>query len=166
MVPGALPHARPTDRTIQPGELVVLDFGCKVDGYASDMTRMISLGDPGREALRVCTAVIGAMEAAVEMASAGRPAVDADRAARTVLESAGYAEFFPHSLGHGVGLHVHEWPRLGPTSDDVLPSNAVVTIEPGVYLPGHFGVRIEDMVWVNEGPAELLTRTTRQLTIL
>lgn len=163
---GALPHARPTQRRIQNGDVVILDFGCTVDGYASDMTRTISVGVPAPEVVRVHAAVADAMEAAFECVHAGRPAIDADRMARTILESAGYLEFFPHSLGHGVGLQVHEWPRLGPGSEDVLPSNCVVTIEPGVYLPHRFGVRLEDMVSVHEETAECLTRAPRQLTIV
>ena len=163
---GALPHARPTDRALREGDLVVIDMGGVVDGYASDMTRTVAIGDPGEEARRVYRAVLAAHDAAVEAARSGMTARTLDAVARDVLVDAGLGESFSHGLGHGVGLQTHEWPRVSYTRDDVLPAGCVVTIEPGAYLPGRFGVRIEDMVLLEPSGARRLTRTPRDLVVL
>jgi Xaa-Pro aminopeptidase len=129
---GALPHARPTSRQIQSGDMVVLDFGCHLGGYASDMTRTVAVGEPGDEARSVYDVVLRAQQAALEAARAGIPSADLDAAARRVIERAGFGDYFSHGLGHGVGLQVHEWPRVSHSADYVLPVYAAVTIEPGV----------------------------------
>ena len=162
----ALPHARPTDRRISRGDALVLDFGCVVDGYASDMTRTVVVGAPPDGFEPVYRLVRAAQEAAVAAARSGIPARRLDGAARDVIAAAGYAEAFSHGLGHGIGLQTHEWPRVSFQVEDELPAGAVVTIEPGVYLPGRFGVRIEDMVVLRPDGAENLTAATRDLLVL
>ncbi len=163
---GALPHARPSDRVLRAGDLVVLDMGCFAEGYASDMTRTVAVGEPSDEARAVYAVVRRAQQAAVEAARAGMTTKALDAVARGVIEEAGYGDHFPHSLGHGVGLQVHEWPRVSYRFEHVLPEGAVVTIEPGVYVPERFGVRIEDMVVLRGEDAENLTRATKELLVL
>lgn len=163
---GALPHARPTNRVIAKGDLVVIDMGCMLDGYASDMTRTVAVGEPGAEARAVYDVVLQAQVRALDAARSGIAANVLDAVARDLIAEAGYAEAFSHSLGHGVGLQVHEWPRVSYRTDEALPEGAVVTIEPGVYLPGRFGVRIEDMIWLRPNGARNLTRTPKSLLIL
>jgi len=163
---GALPHALPTDKRLEPGELVVLDFGCFVDGYASDMTRTIALGEPGEEARKVYDIVLEAQQQAIAEARAGISTKELDAAARSVIEAAGYGEFFTHSLGHGIGLQTHEWPRVSYQVDEVLPEGTAITIEPGVYLPGQFGVRIEDIVVLRAGGCDDLTASPKELLVL
>jgi Xaa-Pro aminopeptidase len=163
---GALPHARATGRTMQSGELVVLDFGCVLDGYVSDMTRTVALADPGADARRVYDVVLDAQRRAVDAARGGMVSRALDKVARDVIEGEGFGPFFSHSLGHGVGLEVHEWPGVSYRSDAVLPVGAVITIEPGVYLPGRFGVRIEDMVVLQDEGCEVLTRSPKELLVL
>lgn len=156
---GALPHARPSDRPISHGDMIVLDFGCVVDGYASDMTRTIAVGEPDEEAVRAYEIVLEAKRTAIARARPGMLARDLDAVARSVIGEAGLGSYFNHGLGHGVGLQTHEWPRVSHSSDDVLPESAVITIEPGVYLPEAFGIRIEDMIVLRRDGAEVLTST-------
>ena len=163
---GALPHASPRDVEIAGGELVVIDWGAQLDGYCSDCTRTVAAGEPGDVAA-------GGLRARARGA-AGRPrgrqsradAREVDGVARDVIEAAGHGEQFGHGLGHGVGLEVHEGPRLSQRSDDVLAAGNVVTVEPGVYLPGDFGVRIEDLVVVTDDGAEILTTVSKELTVV
>ncbi len=162
----ALPHATPTDRTVDPGDPVLLDFGCVVNGYASDMSRMVSLGAPSEALRRIHSIVVSAMEAAEEVLRGGVPARDVDRAARDVIDRAGYADRFPHSLGHGVGLSVHEYPTVSWRNAEPMPEGCIVTLEPGIYLPGAFGVRVEDLVLVLADGRERLTAIDRDLIIL
>lgn len=156
---GALPHASPTDRVLQDGDLAVVDMGCVVDGYCSDITRAVFLGPelPARWK-RVQEALSAARGAALAVVTAGVSAREVDAAARQALAERGLGEAFVHSLGHGVGLEVHEAPRLAQRSDDLLMAGTVVTIEPGVYLPGKGGMRLEDLVLVTETGAEVLNR--------
>jgi Xaa-Pro aminopeptidase len=163
---GALPHARPSDRVMNNGDIVVLDFGCVVDGYRSDMTRTVALGKTSDEARGVHGVVLEALQRAADAARAGMNSRDLDAAARQSIRKAGLAAAFVHSLGHGVGMEVHEWPRVSWNTDDILPSDCVITLEPGVYLNGEFGVRIEDMVVLREGGNEVITRTTRDLLVV
>jgi Xaa-Pro aminopeptidase len=160
---GALPHARPRAVEIGAGELVVIDWGAELDGYCSDCTRTLAtgnLGEPAREAYELVREAQLAGLAALRAGVSGR---DADAAARTVIDDAGYGERFGHGLGHGVGMEIHEAPRLSKRSDAVLRSGNVVTVEPGVYLPGQFGVRIEDLVVVTESGCEILTSVPKEL---
>ncbi|MEM1043615.1 MAG: Xaa-Pro peptidase family protein [Bacteroidota bacterium] len=163
---GALPHARASSRTFRPGDLVVIDMGCVLDGYASDMTRTVAVGEPGEAARKAYAVVLEAQERATEAVRAGASGKAVDGVARGIIEGAGLGEHFSHGLGHGVGLQVHEWPRLSHRADDTLPENAVVTVEPGVYLPERFGVRIEDLVVARADGPEVLTRTPKALLTL
>jgi Xaa-Pro aminopeptidase len=147
---GALPHAEPGERTIEEGELVVFDMGALLDGYCSDGTRTFAIGEPGERAREVYEVVRDAQAAALDSVRAGIGGEELDRVARERIDAAGHGERFGHGLGHGVGLEVHEAPRVSPRSEDVLEAGEVVTIEPGVYLPGELGVRIEDLVVVEE----------------
>jgi Xaa-Pro aminopeptidase len=159
----ARPHARAGDRTIGVGELVVIDAGCTVDGYASDYTRTFATGPLDSEAQEAYQVVLDAQRAGLEAIKADTPAIDADQAARRVVEDSPFAGTFGHGLGHGLGLDVHELPRMSPETDDVLAPGNVVTVEPGVYLPGKFGIRIEDDVVVTRDGIENLTGFRKDL---
>ncbi|MEX1219759.1 MAG: aminopeptidase P family protein [Solirubrobacterales bacterium] len=148
---GASPHAEPGSRKIEAGELVVIDMGSKLHGYCSDCTRTVATGQLEAQAAEIYEVTLRANESALEAVAAGRAAVEIDAVARDLITEAGYGEKFGHGLGHGVGLEIHEAPRLGPRSDDVLVEGDVVTVEPGIYLSGKFGVRIEDLVVVSAG---------------
>lgn len=163
---GALPHARPSSRTIAQGDLVVLDFGCFFEGYASDMTRTVAIGQPNDEQQRVYQIVLDAQEEAISKARAGMTTKNVDALARNIISTAGYGTHFNHGLGHGIGLQTHEWPRVSFHVDDVLPSNSTVTIEPGIYLPSKFGVRIEDIVVLHDDGTENLTSAPKELIVL
>jgi Xaa-Pro aminopeptidase len=163
---GALPHAEPGEREIGRGELVVFDMGAKLDGYCSDGTRTFATGELGERARGVYEAVREAQEAALAAVSAGTKAEDVDKVARRLIAAAGHGERFGHGLGHGVGLVVHEEPRLSPRSEDVLAAGEVVTVEPGIYLPGELGVRIEDLVVVAEGGCENLSGLPKGLQVV
>lgn len=159
----SLPHARPSERPIQEGDLLLIDFGASVDGYASDMTRTVAIG-PARDWQRELHAsVLRALEAAVGVVRGGETGRVVDAAARRSLEADGLAESFGHGTGHGLGLEVHEAPEISARSDDVLRAGNVVTVEPGVYLPGRGGVRIEEDVVVEAGDCRVLTRFPREL---
>jgi Xaa-Pro aminopeptidase len=145
---GALPHAEPGDRKIGSGELVVFDMGALFDGYCSDCTRTFATGEVGDDAREVYELVRRAQETALEAVRAGASGKEVDAVPREMISEAGHGDHFGHGTGHGVGLEVHEGPRLATTSDDELAEGNVVTVEPGVYLPGRFGVRIEDLVVV------------------
>jgi Xaa-Pro aminopeptidase len=147
---GALPHAEPAPREIEAGELVVIDMGAELDGYCSDCTRTVATGELDPQAAEIYEVTLEANEKALAGVRAGAVGSDLDGIARRVIEEAGYGELFGHGLGHGVGLEVHEAPRLGKRSDDVLIAGDVVTVEPGIYVAGRFGVRIEDLVVVGE----------------
>jgi Xaa-Pro aminopeptidase len=163
---GALPHAEPGEREIGRGELVVFDMGAELDGYCSDGTRTFATGEPGEEARKVYEVVREAQQASLEAIRAGVKGEDVDKVARGVIDAAGHGDRFGHGLGHGVGLEVHEAPRLSPRSDDVLAAGEVVTVEPGIYLPGELGVRIEDLVVVTEGGLRNLSTLPKELQLV
>lgn len=163
---GALPHAEPGEREIGRGELVVFDMGAQVDGYCSDGTRTFATGEPGEEAREVYEVVRAAQAAALDAIRAGVKGEDVDNAARKLIDDAGHGEHFGHALGHGVGLEVHEGPRLSQRSEDVLAPGEVVTVEPGVYLPGQLGVRIEDLVVVTEDGLGNLSALPKELQLV
>jgi Xaa-Pro aminopeptidase len=163
---GAKPHHRPSDRTIAPGELVVLDFGSIIDGYCSDMTRTVSVGEPSSAtARRMVEVVAESQRAGVAAVRAGVDGKAVDEVCRTVIAEAGWADAFLHGTGHGVGLEIHESPRVSSSSSDTLLAGHVVTVEPGVYLPEHGGVRIEDTVVVTDGGCRTLTNAPKDLVI-
>jgi Xaa-Pro aminopeptidase len=162
---GALPHAQPRDVKIGPGELVVVDWGAQLDGYCSDCTRTLATGDPGPEANDAYELVLEAQLAGLKAVRAGAGGREVDSVAREVIAAGGHAEHFGHGLGHGVGLDVHEGPRLSQRSDDDLQAGNVVTVEPGVYVPGRFGVRIEDLVVVTDDGCEILTSVPKGLIV-
>jgi Xaa-Pro aminopeptidase len=160
---GAKPHARPTDRVVEAGETVVIDAGAMVDGYCADCTRTFATGPLPDELKSAYTTCLEGQLAGLNEVSAGVTGVDADAAARERIEAAGLGEKFGHGLGHGVGLDVHEAPRLSRESSDTLAAGNVVTVEPGVYLEGLGGIRIEDLVIVTDGEPEVLTSSTKDL---
>lgn len=160
---GARPHAVPGPRQVETGDLIVLDFGARVGGYCSDMTRTICVGTPSDEQRRLYDAVRAANEAGLAAVKAGAPCVDVDRAGRDVLESRGLGDVFTHGIGHGVGLDIHELPTLSRTSTHSLRNQACVTVEPGVYIEGFAGVRIEDLVVVEDGGYRCLTNSPKEL---
>jgi Xaa-Pro aminopeptidase len=162
----ALPHGRSTSRRLQAGDFVVIDYGCVVDGYASDVTRTIAVGEPPAKLRQAHAAVKEACHLACETARPGMEGMQLDEVARKYLDACGFKEEFNHSLGHGLGLDVHSLPRLGPESKDLIPANAVITIEPGLYFPGLGGVRIEDDLLVAENGNEVLTPMTRELFVV
>ncbi len=162
----AEPHHDPTDRPLRRGDVVKLDFGAKVAGYHADMTRTVSFGEPPPELREIHGIVRRAQQAGVDAVRAGVVGKDADHAARRVIEEAGYGERYTHSLGHGVGLEIHEGPSLRRDGEDLLPAGTVVTVEPGIYVPGLGGVRIEDMVEVTEDGCRVIPRSTKELLIV
>jgi Xaa-Pro aminopeptidase len=162
---GALPHASPRDVEIRRGDMVVIDWGVELDGYCSDCTRTVAVGEPGSDEREVYELVLSAQLAGLGVVLAGASGREVDATARAVIEAAGHGEHFGHGLGHGVGLQTHEGPRLSQRSDQSLSARNVVTVEPGVYLPGRFGVRIEDLVVVGEGAPEILTSIPKELTV-
>lgn len=163
---GALPHATPRDVEIAGGQLVVIDWGARLDGYCSDCTRTVAAGKPSDEAASIYRLVLEAQLAGVQAVTPGAHGRDVDGFARAMIEDGGHGERFGHGLGHGVGLEVHEAPRLSQRSDDVLAVGNVVTVEPGIYLSGRFGVRIEDLVVVTEGGREILSSIGKELTVV
>ena len=163
---GALPHAEPGEREIGRGELVVFDMGAQLDGYCSDGTRTYATGELGEEARTVYEVVLAAQLKALEVIKAGVKGEDVDGAARRIIADAGHGDRFGHGLGHGVGLEVHEAPRLSLRSDDVLAAGEVVTVEPGVYLPGQLGVRIEDLVVVSDDGLRNLSPLPKDLQLV
>ncbi len=157
----ALPHAQPSDRIISSGEPVMIDMGAKYDGYASDLSRTICIGTPDSTFKKVYHTVLDAQQAAMTIIKEGTTGHEADLAARTVIEKAGYGEAFGHALGHGVGLAPHELPRLGTNSNEPLTEGMVFTVEPGIYLPGWGGIRIEDTVMMKNGEARAISRARK-----
>ena len=153
----ALPHARPTDKKLGTGQPVVIDMGARIGGYCSDLTRTLFLGGAGDTMQKIYDIVLKAQIGAIEGAQSGMEGAEVDRLARSVIEQAGYGDNFGHGLGHGVGLAVHELPTVGPSSNGTLSNGMVFTIEPGIYLPGEGGVRIEDIVVLEDGKARVLT---------
>jgi Xaa-Pro aminopeptidase len=163
---GAKPHHQPSERRIEPGELVVVDFGAIVDGYCSDMTRTLCVGEPASgTARRMVDVVAESQRAGVGAVRAGAEGNAVDEVCRNVIADAGWADAFLHSTGHGVGLEIHEAPRVASTSADTLVAGHVVTVEPGVYLPDHGGVRIEDTVVVTEEGCRVLTNAPKELVV-
>lgn len=162
----ALPHGRASEKVLEAGEMVVVDFGCVADGYVSDITRTVALGPIETQKEEVYGIVLEAQKAALNAAKAGMTGLELDRVARDVIQTAGFGDFFGHGLGHGMGLQGHEPPSVSFKNSQPLPLNSVVTIEPGIYLEGKFGVRIEDDVVLKEDGILNLTSLSKELLIL
>lgn len=162
----SMPHGVPGEYKVQQGDFITMDFGATVDGYHSDMTRTVCLGEPSAKQREIYETVLKAQNAAIEALKDGITGVEADKIARDIIEEAGYGDKFGHGLGHGVGVEIHEAPRLSPKAPHTLKSGHVVTIEPGIYLPGEFGVRIEDMALITDDGCINLTTCPKELIIL
>jgi Xaa-Pro aminopeptidase len=163
---GALPHAQPRDVAVQAGQMVVIDWGARMNGYCSDCTRTVATGRVEDEAREAYELVRHAQLTGLQAVRAGRNGREVDAEVREIIEEAGYGERYGHGLGHGVGLDIHEAPRLSQRSEDTLEAGNVVTVEPGVYLPGRFGVRIEDLVVVGEQGCLVLTGVGKDLRVV
>ena len=163
---GAMPHGVPSDKPVQNGEFITMDFGCIAEGYRSDMTRTVALGYVTEEMREVYETVLRAQTEAIAATAAGKTGKEIDGIARKIITDAGYGEYFGHSYGHGVGVEIHEAPGVGSKSTTPLPAGAVTSAEPGIYIPGKFGVRIEDVVVIREGGCENLALAPKNLIIL
>ncbi len=162
----SLPHGEPTYKTVAPGEFITMDFGAVVNGYHSDMTRTVAVGDVGDAARKVYETVLEAQTKALAAVKAGAALSSVDGAARSVIKAAGFGKYFCHSAGHGVGLEIHEKPSVSPRAEGILSAGNVITVEPGIYIPEKFGVRIEDMVFVTADGCENLTSAEKSLIVL
>ncbi|MCM1314957.1 MAG: aminopeptidase P family protein [Prevotella sp.] len=162
----SMPHGVPSDKQVQNGEFILMDFGAVWNGYHSDMTRTICLGEPDEEMKKVYNIVLEAQLAGLKTARAGITGSELDKVSRDIIEKAGYGENFGHSLGHGVGLEIHEKPNASPNNKSILEKNSVVTIEPGIYIAGKFGVRIEDFVILTENGCDNLTKFDKNIISL
>jgi len=162
----SMPHGVPSDKAVESGEFVLMDFGAVYNGYHSDMTRTVCVGKPTEEMEKVYNIVLEAQQAALEAAHGGITGSELDKIARDIIKAAGYGEYFGHSLGHGVGMEIHEKPNASESNKDILKSGAVVTVEPGIYLPGKFGVRIEDFVILTENGCVNLTKCAKNIISL
>lgn len=162
----ALPHARPSERILSHGDFVVFDFGCIVNGYCSDMTRTVIVGEPTEKHLLIYDLVLKAQMESLAAVAPGKSGAEIDSIARGVISDAGYGEYFGHGLGHGVGLEIHENPRLSKIDHTILRPGMVVTVEPGVYLPGFGGVRIEDLVLVTDDGHDIFSSTFKELYVV
>ena len=162
----SMPHGIPGTRRIERGDFVTMDFGCVVDGYCSDMTRTVCVGFPTNEMVKVYNTVLDAQKAGIEMARVGVTGAQIHSAAMKVIRDAGYGEYFGHSFGHGLGIEIHEAPNASPSNHDPMPVGAMISAEPGIYLPGRFGVRIEDILYLTEDGAVDLTASSKELIMI
>lgn len=162
----SLPHGVPGDKVIQSGDFVTMDFGSIKHGYCSDMTRTVAVGSASEEMRNVYDTVLRAQLAGIAAAKVGVPGKEIDAAARKVISDAGYGKYFGHGFGHSLGLDIHEWPNANPSGEAPMPAGAVCSAEPGIYIPGRFGVRIEDVMVIREGGAEIITKSPKELVVL
>ena len=162
----SMPHGVPGDTLVKSGDFITMDFGCIKNGYCSDMTRTVAVGYASDEMKNVYGVVLNAQLAGIRAARAGVTGHEIDAAAREVIKSAGFGEFFGHSFGHSLGLDIHEMPSASPSAETKMPVGAVISAEPGIYLPGKFGVRIEDVLILNETGCENITHADKDLIIL
>lgn len=163
---GSLPHGIPGERKVQKGDFITMDFGCKFGGYCSDMTRTVALGEPTEEMKKVYYTVLEAQQAGIAAARAGVRGCDIHNAAAAVIEKAGYGPYFGHGFGHSVGIEIHESPNANHSNRDPMPAGAAVSAEPGIYLPGRFGVRIEDVILLTPEGCEDITLAPKDLIVL
>ena len=162
----SLPHGKPSDKKIEIGDFITIDFGVEFNGYMSDITRTIAFGKVSDEQIKVYNIVLNAQNAAFNLIKEGIECSKIDKAARDVISEAEYGKYFGHALGHSVGLEIHETPNFSPKCNTILKEGMVLTVEPGIYLPNKFGVRIEDMVFVTKNGYENLTKSDKSLIIL
>ncbi len=162
----SLPHGIPSEKRLEKGDFITMDFGCVVDGYCSDMTRTVALGSVTAEQREIYNLVLEAQKEGCKAIRAGLACREADKVCRDIISAAGYGEFFGHGTGHGVGLEIHEAPTLNPRSEDILAENMTVTVEPGIYLPTKFGVRIEDLAIVTDSGIINLVKSDKELIII
>lgn len=162
----SLPHGVPGNRVLQRGDFVTMDFGCLKDGYCSDMTRTVAVGEATEEMRNVYDIVLKAQLAGIAVARAGIPGKEIDAAARKIITEAGYGPYFGHGFGHSLGLDIHEAPNANLRGEEPMPVGAVCSAEPGIYLPGRFGVRIEDVMILREGGCDVITKAPKELIIL
>ncbi|WP_124099053.1 aminopeptidase P family protein [Ruminococcus sp. Marseille-P6503] len=162
----SLPHGVPSDKKVENGDFVLMDYGAVVDGWHSDMTRTVCAGQPSDEMIKVYDIVLRAQLAGLSAVKAGISGAELDKTARGVIEAEGYGGYFGHALGHGVGMEIHEAPTASPSCKNVLEKNMIVTVEPGIYIPEKFGVRIEDFAVVAENGCKNLTKAPKELIIL
>jgi Xaa-Pro aminopeptidase len=162
----SLPHGKPSSKKIKLGELVTLDFGCFYNGYCSDLTRTVAVGKPSGEGRKVYSIVLEAQLKAIDFARSGVEAKNLDRVARSYIHANGFGKCFGHGLGHGIGLQIHEFPRVSARSTHTLRTGNVITVEPGIYIPGKFGVRIEDDIVIREGGCDVLTKAPKSMIIV
>ena len=163
---GSMPHAVPGMRKVREGDFITMDFGCVYKGYCSDMTRTVALGRPSDEMRNVYDIVLQAQLAGIAAAKAGVTGAAIDGAARKVIQDAGYGAYFGHSFGHSLGIDIHEAPNAAPGNDKPMPDGAVISAEPGIYLPGKFGVRIEDVMILRPDGAQVITKAPKALLVL
>lgn len=161
----SMPHGQAEDRPLQKGFLTI-DFGCKYEGYCSDTTRTLCIGEPDGEMIKVYDTVLKAQETAIAAAKNGITGKALDAAARDVIKAAGYGEYFVHALSHGVGLEIHEQPNASPQSSDTIITGNVISVEPGIYIPGKYGVRIEDVIYITDNGMENLTSLNKELAVI
>ena len=162
----SMPHGVPSDRIVRRGDFILMDFGAVFNGYHSDMTRTVCVGEPSSEMREIYGIVLESQKLALDKARSGITGEELDSIARSFIEKYGYGKFFGHSLGHGVGLEIHEFPNVSQRNKNLLPVGSVVTIEPGIYLEGKFGVRIEDFVVLDENGCENMTNFPKELICL
>lgn len=162
----SLPHGVPGDKVIQSGDFVTMDFGSIKHGYCSDMTRTVAVGSASEEMRNVYDTVLRAQLAGIAAAKAGVPGKEIDAAARKVISDSGYGKYFGHGFGHSLGLDIHELPNANPSGEAPMPAGVVCSAEPGIYIPGRFGVRIEDVMVIREGGAEIITKAPKELVVL
>ena len=162
----SMPHGVPTDKVIEDGDFVTLDFGAVVNGYHSDMTRTVAVGGVSDEQINVYNTVLKAQQAALESITAGKKCSDIDKIARDIIANAGYGQCFRHALGHGVGVEIHESPNFSPKSEKITQMGNIITVEPGIYIENKFGVRIEDMICVTENGILNFTHSPKELIIV
>ncbi len=163
---GSMPHGVPSEKKVKKGELITMDYGALFEGYHSDMTRTVALGEINDEQKLIYNTVLKAQLAAIDAIKSGVTGKEADAAARDLIKNAGFGEYFGHGTGHGVGVEIHEFPNVSPSNEKPLKTGNVVTAEPGIYIPGKYGVRIEDMVLVSDSGCENLTNCPKELIIL
>ena len=162
----SMPHGVPGDVVLKNGDFLTMDFGCLLDGYCSDMTRTVAIGEPTDEMRKVYGVVLEAQLAGIAAAKAGVTGQAVDKAARDIIAAAGYGEYFGHSFGHSLGMDIHEPPNAAPINPNPLPAGAVISAEPGIYLPGRFGVRIEDVIIIKKGGCENITLAPKALIVI